>query len=811
VVTLPGQPTWAAYLRNFSSGISTPGGHFLHGATRKNQLVTSGRPDKLRGRLNKVSPAASQTSVLSRPSKDLYFIAAILGLTMLVYWPALGGASLWDDAAHLTRAELRGWDGLARIWFEPGATQQYYPVLHTAFWFEHRLWGDATMPYHLVNVVLHVLNCCLLAIVSRRLLGASAGSRGASQREHALFPVEWLIAALFAVHPVCVESVAWISEQKNTLSTAFYLLSAWFFFGFVEVRKGRSYGMAVGFFLLAVGTKSVTCTLPAALLVVRWWKHGRIDWRRDGLPLLPWFGIAAAAGLLTAYVEKVYIGADLVVPSLSLLQRTLLASRALWFYLEKAVWPLGITFFYEHWDVAADAASWAGYLVGALALTAALAWYARRNRGPLAAWLLYAGTLFPALGFFKVFPFSFSYVADHFQYLALLFVVVAAGSAFSLARARGRWVTVSVVAGALVFALAFLSRRQSALYRDDETLFRANIAANPRSWMGHHILATHFARNPETRDQAIALYRKAIELHPKNPDSLAALAGLLVREPGHREEAMALFREAVRLRPSYAEAHNGLANELAALPGRLPEAIEHYETALRLRPDFALAEANLAQALARVPERRAEALGHFERALRALPNYAPARYNFAHLLASLPERQNDAIREFEAVLREWPQSPEAHFGLAKSLVRSGRAAEAIPHFEAALEQQPDSPELHAAFGDALAQMPHRLPDALSQFEAALRLNPRLGWVHYAMAVQLMRVPARADEARRHLEEAMRLDPRDVDALNVLGVLFAQQGRMNDARDAWSRALSIKPDFEPARNNLRRLEQGSNRR
>lgn len=743
--------------------------------------------------------------------RDLLWLPAIFGLALAVYWPALRGELLWDDPAHITRLDLRGFHGLWRIWFELGAIQQYYPVLHSAFWLEHRLWGDAVLPYHLLNVLLHAANSCLLAGLLLRLSAPAKLEAGSDAPPSSALPrgAAWFAAALFVVHPVCVESVAWISEQKNTLSTAFYLLAALAYLGFAERRTARGYCVATVLFLLALGTKTVTATLPAALLVLIWWRRGEFKWRRDVVPLIPWFGLAVAVGLVTAYVERTFIGAESVVATLSFEQHLLLAARIFWFYLLKLVWPAGITFFYERWDVAQEGGGWGLYLLAALAVTAAFWWLRRRSRGPLAAWLLYGGTLFPALGFFKVFPFSFSYVADHFQYLAAPAIIggVSAGLAQVLRRRAilRPWVGVAL-GSACVLGLAFLSRTQSALYRDDVTLFTANIEANPRSWMGHHILATRLAKTPEGRDEAIALYHKALELHSDNPDSLAALAALLVREPGHGEEAIALFREAVRLRPSFAEAHNGLANELAAVPGRLPEAIEHYETALRLRPDFALAEANLAQALARLPERRAEALTHFERAIRALPNYTPARYNFANLLASLPERQSDAIREFEAVLREWPQSPEAHFGLAKSLARSGRAAEAIPHFEAALEHQPDSPELHAAFGDALAQIPDRLPDALHQFEAALRLNPRLGWVHYAIAVQLMRDPARADEARRHLEDALRLDPRDVDALNVLGVIFAQQGRMGDARDAWNRALLIKPDFAPARNNLRRLDQ-----
>src|ERR1700722_524096 len=178
---------------------------------------------------------------------------AIFGATLAAYIPAMGGGMLWDDDAHITAPRLRGWDGLWRIWFHLGSTQQYYPVLHSAFWVEQRIWGDSLLGYHLVNIVLHAAAACLFALVLARARPAPGALPGS----------EWLAAAAFALHPVCVESVAWISEQKNTLSLVFYLLSALAYLRFERDRAWGWYFPAFGLFVLALLSKSVTSTLPA--------------------------------------------------------------------------------------------------------------------------------------------------------------------------------------------------------------------------------------------------------------------------------------------------------------------------------------------------------------------------------------------------------------------------------------------------------------------------------------------------------------------------------------------------------------------
>ncbi|HUL73738.1 MAG TPA: glycosyltransferase family 39 protein, partial [Vicinamibacterales bacterium] len=418
-------------------------------------------------------PAAAPPS--ARPPWLLF--ALLLAATLVAYAPAWHGGMIWDDDAHITRLDLRSVQGLWRIWFEVGATQQYYPVAHSAFWVFHRLWGDDPLGYHLVNIALHACSAGLVLVILRRLA----------------VPGAWLAAVVFALHPVQVESVAWMTELKNTLSGALYLGACLAYLRFDAVRSRRAYALAAVLFVLALLSKTVTATLPAALLVVFWWRRGTLRWREDVWPLVPFFAIGLASGLLTAWVERTQIGAVGAAFQLTLVDRCLIAGRAFWFYLAKLAWPADLIFIYPRWHV--SAAVWWQFLypAAALALLAALWWYRTRSRAPLAAMLFFGGTLFPALGFVNVYPFVYSFVADHFQYLACLGpIALAAGGVATLA---GRWRPAlaaaspppAALAGALALALPLgvLTWNQCRQYADAETLYRTTLARNPECWMAH--------------------------------------------------------------------------------------------------------------------------------------------------------------------------------------------------------------------------------------------------------------------------------------------------------------------------------------
>src|SRR4051794_21872006 len=254
---------------------------------------------------------------LSKPALGLvrarrrsgWLALALVALTLLAYQPAWHGQPIWDDEAHMTKPELRSLGGLARIWTEPGATQQYYPVVHSLFWFEHQLWGDAVLPYHLVNILLHVGAALLLVRLLRQLA----------------VPGAWLAGAIFALHPVHVESVAWISELKNTLSGVCALGAAVIYLRFDDSRRAKFYLTAFVLFSLGLLAKTVIATLPAALLVIFWWQRGKLSWRRDVLPLLPFFAAGLAASFVTIWMERTQIGAVGSDFQLSVVERCLIA------------------------------------------------------------------------------------------------------------------------------------------------------------------------------------------------------------------------------------------------------------------------------------------------------------------------------------------------------------------------------------------------------------------------------------------------------------------------------------------------------
>ncbi|HTH47387.1 MAG TPA: tetratricopeptide repeat protein [Candidatus Limnocylindria bacterium] len=613
----------------------------------------------------------------------------LLALVLACYWPALHGGILWDDPAHIPRRDLRSWSGLWRIWTDVKSTQQYYPVLFSAFWVEYRLWGDQTLGYHLVNVALHTTSCCLLAWLLRRLWQSRIELRPTAV---AISPAgAWFAAALFAVHPVCVESVAWMTEQKNALSLVFYLAAALVYLDFDRNRRPSRYALATVLFLFALGAKTVTVTLPVSLLVVLWWRWGGLRWRRDVMPLAPWFAFSLVSGLLTSWLERHVIGADLVVFDLSIVQRVLLAGRVLWFYVGKLVWPVDLNFFYPKWDVPAEASNWAAYVVAGLAVTIGLWLLRRRWPGLLAAWLVYVAGLFPILGFFKVFFFGFTYVNDHFQYLPALAPLAAVGGAVGLVLAHPRRslrVAVVGLAVTVVGLLAVGANRQSRNYRSNEELARSVLARNPSSWIARAILASTLAKLPDRHEEALAEFQAAIRLNPDYPEAHIGLGVELARLPGRRDDAIAEYQRAIALRFDQPEAHHNLGLELARTPGRTADAIAEFETALRIKPDYEMAHANLADVYARFPEHVPEAMAHYHEALRLNPGLLWVRCRLAFLLSRLPGKQDEALAEYRTVLQIDPDYIDAHNGLGLLYAMTGRVVDARREWETVLRLDP---------------------------------------------------------------------------------------------------------------------------
>ncbi|HYP07048.1 MAG TPA: tetratricopeptide repeat protein [Bryobacteraceae bacterium] len=650
---------------------------------KSERSVTGSSRDRARTESGGAQPAPGPKPLSSRNGlRDAGAFLLLLGITIAVYMPALNGGLVWDDNMHVTRTELQSLEGLWRIWFDLGATQQYYPLLHSAFWLEHRLWGDAVLGYHLVNVVLHAISAFLVAKIAQRL-----GMAGA-----------WLAGLLFTVHPVCVEGVAWISEQKSTLSGAFCLGAALTYVKFDSTRRRSLYLSALGLFVLGLLSKTVIAVLPAALLVIFWWRRGEIAWKRDVKPLSLWFAIGIPAGLFTAWVESEpsLIGAHGPEYALTLSERLLLAGRVPWFYACKAIWPLNLMFVYPRWTI--DAGQWWPYMfpTALLLVALSLAWVARKHRGPLASFLIFVGMLFPVLGFFNVYPFRYSFVADHFQYLAILAVITPAAWAIStlVNRTTSNRLASIVVAAFIVAPLAALTWQQSGDYVDYETLFRRTLARNPDSALVHNNL------------------------------------GVMLMSTGREAEALPHMEAAVRLAPRRSDFRVNLGLALAQAPGRLHDAIAEYESVLRTDPYSYSAHLNLGLALMSIPGRQQDAVAEYQKAIEATKATMGAGSEFwqAHLnlgiaYAQLPGRQAEAINELHKALQMKPDSALAHFHLGNTFHKVGRLEDAIAEYQESLRLDPNVPEVHYELAYALARIPGRVPEAIAACRRMLILKP----------------------------------------------------------------------------------------
>ncbi|TMH32057.1 MAG: tetratricopeptide repeat protein [Betaproteobacteria bacterium] len=621
---------------------------------------------------------------LPLPRRYGLFVVALTIAVLIVYQPVWNGGFIWDDAAHVTRPDVRSWAGLWSIWFEPGATQQYYPLTHSFFWLQHRLWGDAPTGYHIVNIVLHAAAASIAGLLLYRLA----------------IPGAYFAAAIFALHPVQVESVAWVTEIKNTLSAVFYLGAAIAWLHYREKASRGAYLLALGLFVLALCTKTVTATLPAALLVIEWWRRGRLSWRRDVLPLVPFFILGIAAGLTTVWVERSLVGAEGAAFDLTLLERGLIAGRALWFYASKLFWPVNLLFIYPRWDV--NPAAWWQYVYPAAAIgVLIIAWSVRRRtRGPLAGMLYFAGTLFPALGFFNVYPFLFSFVADHFQYLASLGLITLIAAGMTLIFQRWRlWdrVPAFIVCLGVLSVLGILSWKQSRIYADAESLYRATIERNPEAWMAQNNLAGVLIERGAAQEAA-GYAEKALALKPDYAEARNNL-GLALASLGRIDDALEQYREALKLEPDYAEAHNNLGF-LLARRGDIDEAIAQYRRALAIDPRLAGAHYNLAEALM-AHGQMSEAVAELQMALAYRPGYAEAHNSLGVILAQ-SGKIDEAGSEFLRAVRIRPNYAEARNNLGIVLARSGRLDEAIAHFEKALRDDPASARIRANLRAALA-------------------------------------------------------------------------------------------------------------
>ena len=638
----------------------------------------------------------------------------LVAVIIIAYQPAWHAGFIWDDDDYVTdNPLLSAPDGLRRIWFSTDSPSQYFPLVYTTFRVERTLWGLDPSGYHWVNILLHAANALLVWLLLKRLN----------------VPGAWLAAAIFALHPVQVESVAWITELKNVQSLFFCLLALLAWVEFVQKRPcWQWYGLALIFYALALFSKTTACTLPAALLLVLWLQRKPMRWSRLA-QVVPFLVVGVGMGLVTVWWERHHQGTEGSAFALGLLERILIASRAVWFYAGKLVWPANLTFNYPRWAInPADPLAY-GWLAAGAGLCAVI-YFARRfvGRSIEVAVAFYVATLSPLLGFIMLYTFRYTFVADHYQYVASLgpVALVAAGISTALDLFGKRTPLLKpVVCGGLVVVLGVLTWRQSRMYADQETLWRTTIAKNPDSEIAHNNFSAVLVGKGRL-DEAIAHAQRALELQPHGADDALAHINLgnALAKKGRVDEAIAHYQKALEIQSDSADAHNNLGTAFLRT-GQTDDAIAHFQKALELRPNHPNAHYNLGNALLGQGQVEA-AMAHLQKTVELRPDDADAHNNLGWCLLQNGQ-VNRSIGHFQRALAIRPGFAEAHNNLGFVLLRKGQVREATAHYQTALRLQPDNARTLSGLAWALATCPDAsVRDGSRAVELAQRANQLSG-------------------------------------------------------------------------------------
>jgi len=664
---------------------------------------------------------------LQSPTKPLSSLQVTVGaalivlLTSILYLPALHGPFILDDDFLTQNRLIKAPDGLYHIWLTTEATD-YWPVTNTSFWLEWRLWKLNPTGYHITNLVLHILDSLLLWGVLKKLA----------------IPGAFLAALLFAIHPINVESVAWIAQRKNVLALLFFLLSTLCYLK-VGTRVSTAsndeqrqifgwYWLSFLAFLFSMLSKGSVVILPVVLLLIVWWQRGHIT-RSDALRMLPFFAAAALLTVVNLWFRS--HGAESEIRHASSVERVLGAVVVVWFYLCKAIWPANLLFVYPQWNIRAADPLWWLPLLAAVGCTAWL-WHNRRlpwGRALLFAWLYYCVCLLPVMGFADVGFMQYSLVADHYQHLALISVVALAGAAAALLRQRigsyGYALAVAV-SGFIIMIFSVLTSRQATLYGSPRAIYEATLEGNPDCWLALNNL------------------------------------GKIEADAGHIEVAEADFRRALAIKPDSSNDHYNLAVQLAA-EGRIDEAFAHYHEAQRLGPETVGIYNNLGQLESRTGQRK------------------------------------EALADYLHALKIDPDDPNVHFNLGIQLAADGNPTEAIDHYHEAIRLGLESADLYNDLGLAEAETGHS-DQAIAHYRRALELNPNYGKAHYNLAIELAAL-GKLSDAITHYQESLRLGPVTADLYNNLGISLAMTGQFDEAVRNFESAHRLEPGNVQASVNL----------
>ena len=703
-----------------------------------------------------------------------WLLAVILGLLAIVlYWPVTRNEFVNYDDDRYVSSNVHVQNGLTleniKWAFCRPINGNWHPLTMLSHMLDCQLYGLKPWGHHLTNLLLHALNTVLLFLLFRRLTGAVWRSAA--------------VAALFACHPLHVESVAWVAERKDVLSACFGFLALLFYVRYAQGNQAQetepradpitfylspSYWLAWFFFALGLMSKPMLVTWPFVLWLLDYWplerfKSGRV-WSLV-MEKIPFFILTVAASVVT-YIIQQQEGA---MPPLEILPLGMRFENALISYgryLLKMLWPTKLAVFYPYhgyWPLGWVLLSGIG-----LAGVSVLFWVKRRSHPfLLVGWLWFVGTLVPVIGLVQVGGQS---IADRYTYIPLVGILVfVIWGVSELSRCwQHRLLMLSLMGSAAILLCSVLTRQQMGYWKNSEMLFRHTLAVTDDNYVAHNNLGGTLNDQSQT-NAAIAQFQEALLINPNCAEAHINL-GLVLTEKNQTDAAIGEFQKAIRLKPINADAHNNLGSSLA-LKGQTNEAIGEFQEAIRLNPDYANAHYNLATALLNQGQTD-EAIRQFQEAVRLLPGDAEAHYKLGNLLSK--KGQTDAaIRQFQEVIRVKPDYDNAHNNLGSLLIGQGKIDEAISQFQETIRLNPDYADAHYNLGNALLKK-NRIDEAIGQFQEVIRLKPDYAIAH-----------------------------------NRLGIAFGDQGRIDEAIGQFQQALRLKPDYVEAQNNLNHALQMKN--
>ena len=769
------------------------------------------------------SLAGFMESITQQCQQNALPLLTFLTAIFVFYFPALSGEFIWDDAIFSEERTIHSWSGLWSIWFAPSEIAReahYWPVAYTAFWLQHKLFGLNPLGYHIVNCLLYFVN---VVLIWRLLLKLEV-------------PGAWAISMVFTVHPLHVESVAWVIQQKDLLSALFYLGAVHAWLQFRESSSPKTYALALSLYALGLLSKSIVITLPVALLVLLWWKQERIS-AQDIMRLFP-FLIVGFAVTLGDYLF--YISREEIDFTYSFLERILIAAQAVWFYVGKLLWPTNLIVIHPHFDISV------GNLVAWLSVAATvgvlvLLWNYRHRmgKGPLAGVAFFGITLSPILGFVDYGYMQFSFVADRYQYLAGLglVAVLVGGATYAVQRhiTSSRYAAMGVFA-VLVIGLGILTWRQATIYQDEIAIFRHITSHNPTAYNAYHNLGSALFRADRAEeayeaslkavelqpnrsgthanvasalvllkryDEAEEYIKRALELDPRNGGAWQNYGSLLFQQQRY-EEAVATFQKMIDLGADLILAHGAIADSYYQL-GHHAKAMEWLDRAQALTPTPS--EQNK---LSRLSAKVQLALGKTEKAEQYLIQAGLDGDSHQEIwrlleLQKMSAEQGDTDKAsgyLQRILKLADGNPETLQSVADTLREQKQYTEAIEVYRRILATDLNSPVAYGGMGDALFRL-ERYEEAIESLERSIELHaiPSSTIDPLLLMGQAASKLGRLPDATQYYERAVELGSQNVNALGHLATTRFQEKRYEDALRLFVLAREDNPGVAQIHSNI----------